>query len=89
MDTDFEQLEELCRLRRHGDTVPVLDTIKSLTNKFPALEIKEESGSDTIPQNINKNAENDSSIVMEIKDTFDLKISTDSLDAPIEYEAED
>ena len=52
--------------------------------------LKEENRTDTIPQNILiKNAENDSSIVKEIKDTFDLKISRDSLDAPIAYEAED
>ncbi|MBA2561694.1 MAG: hypothetical protein H0V14_02050, partial [Chitinophagaceae bacterium] len=77
-------------LTPNTDTVPVSDTINSLENNFPASVIKKESISDTIPQNIiNKNAENDSSIVMEVKDTFDLKISRDSLDAPIAYEAED
>ena len=72
------------------DTVPVSDTINPLKNQFPALVNKVESRSDTIPQNIlNINAGNDSAIVIEVKDTFNFKISRDSLDAPIAYDAED
>ncbi len=81
-------------LTEANDTVPrkfkrvVTDTIPAkpaaLTNVIrPAI-------ADTIPSDSTRpNARNDSSIVLTTIDTIGLKLSSDSLDAPISYDAED
>jgi lipopolysaccharide assembly outer membrane protein LptD (OstA) len=76
------------------DTVPLLnkktlsDSIIITTDSLTKNIIT--SSTDTLPQpSINTNEGNDSSIVVTTIDTIGLKLSSDSLDAPISYDAED
>lgn len=87
----------------HNLLTNTADTTRPVKNRTSLLKIKEEIVQDTTPKkrqnnirdsltNINTDSllikQNDSSII-EITDTTDFKISRDSLDAPIEYNAED
>lgn len=74
------------------DTVPALskktDTL-SVSYKTDSIITTQVALTDTIPSDTsNSNAKADSSIVLTI-DTIGLKLSSDSLDAPISYDAED
>lgn len=76
------------------DTVPgktkraIRDTIPSKPDSLKNISIP--STTDTIPSDSTRfNAGNDSSIVLTTIDTIGLKLSSDSLDAPITYDAED
>jgi hypothetical protein len=70
----------------HNILTAHLDTIKP-GKKTPVIQPTPKIISDTIPQE-NKNKQIDTTMVV-VKDTIDLKISKDSLDAVVEYNAED
>src|SRR5665647_521109 len=70
----------------HNNLTAIEDTVKP-GKRFPLPNISPKTKADTFPAR-NKNAGSDTSIIME-KDTMDFKISKDSLDAVVEYSAED
>lgn len=84
-------------LTKHRDTIPVKGNPKSLRNS-PSLPVPQEPAegrpavnnpiSATVPKDTIPSGKPDSITVSSI-DTFSYKLSRDSLDAPIYYEAED
>ena len=70
----------------HNNLTATEDTVKP-GKRFPLPNISPKTNADTFPTK-NNNAERDTSFIIE-KDTVDLKISKDSLDAIVDYNAED
>ncbi len=71
----------------HNNLTALQDTVKP-TKKNLSSAILSKANADTIPIK-NKIISNDTIVIVETKDTLDLKISKDSLDAVVEYNAED
>ena len=71
----------------HNNLTAIQDTLKPI-KRFTLPAAVSNSGTDTIPQK-NKNAQGDSTTLVEVTDTINLKISKDSLDAVVEYNADD
>src|SRR5665811_1718245 len=71
----------------HNNLTAIQDTIKP-GKKFTLPNVAPKINADTFPTR-NKNVRSDTTILVEKKDTTDLKISKDSLDAVVEYNADD
>src|SRR5205085_10043888 len=84
----------------HNFLTAPADTSKRTKKKVPIPKISNEKKEEVIvPSSITDTIKNytdstrrynaDTPVVVNTKDTFDFKVSTDSLDAPISYDAED